>query len=119
MSPFSQTMFGATKNVRSFSDVLMKKSFVLNIVTLGLVLVFCSAYIVQVNGTAAKGYKIRELETKINELSIANQQLEIKTQNSQSVQTIAKAVKMIGMVGADTPKYVAGAQPSLALAEDR
>lgn len=89
----------------------------LNLGTLVLLVALAVVYIVQVNQTASKGYQIRELESQIHELTLRNQTLEIATQQAQSLENVARATKMIGLVKADRPEYITASAPSYALAE--
>jgi len=75
------------------------------------------SYIVQVNTTISKGYQIRDLETQVNELALMNEKLELETRKSQSLDHVAKSVKMLGFVEAEMPNYVSGAEPSMAFAQ--
>jgi hypothetical protein len=91
-------------------------SFV-NLFSFILLIALCVIYIVQVNHTVSKGYQIRELESEIQELTLHNQTLEVTTQQAQSLENVARATKMIGLVRADRPEYIQTAGPSYALAE--
>ena len=120
MSPFAQTSFIAHQSpiVRSHSARvwISTHTTLLNITTLAVLVTVCLAYVVQVNGTASKGYAIRDLETKIHQLAVSNQQLETETQEAQSLQNITHAVKMIGMVKAEQPVYLDASGASYAFA---
>ena len=89
----------------------------LNIATLALLVIVGLSYVVQVNSTASKGYAIRDLETKIHQLAVSNQQLQSETQKAQSLQNITHAVKMIGMVKAGQPVYVNAGAGAVAFAK--
>lgn len=91
-------------------------TLVLNVVTTALVLAAAASYIVQVNGSVAKGYAIRELEDEIHELTLANQKLEVNVREAQSLENVNRSVKMLGLVDAETPTYVRASVPSVALA---
>lgn len=89
----------------------------LNIVTFAVLLLVSFAYIIQVNGTASKGYQIHDLENSIHQLSIANQQSELEIREAQSLKNINRAVKMIGMVPVDQATYVEKNAGSVAFAK--
>tara|TARA_Y100000031_G_C8130637_1_gene342724 strand:- start:273 stop:548 length:276 start_codon:yes stop_codon:yes gene_type:complete len=88
---------------------------VINIVILALVLLIGFAYIVQVNRSTTKGYQIRDLETRIEQLGIENQRLEIEVAGNRSVAAVDERVKMLGMVPTETPDYVSAGTPTVAL----
>jgi cell division protein FtsL len=90
---------------------------VLNIVSLVVVALMVVAYIIQVNASISQGYQIRELETQLNELSLMNQNLELATRKSQSLDHVAQSVKMLGFVEAEMPNYISGSEPAFAMAE--
>jgi len=89
----------------------------LNVVSLAIVGVLVFSYIIEVNTTISKGYQIRELETQVRELTLVNDKLELETRKSQSLDHVAKSVKMLGFVEAEMPNYVSSAEPSYAFAE--
>ena len=91
----------------------------LNVTSFIFLLVFCIAYIIQINQTVSKGYQIRELESEISELTLRNQKLEVVTQQAQSLENIERATKMLGLVRAERPTYVLSSTPSYALAESK
>lgn len=110
MSPFAQTSFAyqSARPFRASSLPLWITTNVtrVNIVTFAVLLIVCLAYIVQVNSTASKGYQIRDLETTIHELTVANQQSQLEINEAQSLDNIQHAVKMIGMVPVEQAVYV-------------
>lgn len=87
-----------------------------NVVTTACVLLFAGAYVVQVNGSVAKGYAIREIEDRIKELTLENQKMELVVREAQSLENVSRNVKMLGMVVSDAPSYVISGTPSVALA---
>lgn len=89
----------------------------LNAATLLLLIGLCATYIFQVNQSVSNGYQIRELESQIHELSLMNQKLEVTTQNAQSLENVARATTMLGLVRADRLEYIQSSAPSYALAE--
>lgn len=89
----------------------------LNIASLVIVCLLVVSYIIQVNASISQGYQIRELENQLDELSLMNQNLELETRKSQSLDHVAKSVKMLGFVVAEMPNYISGAEPAFAMAE--
>lgn len=88
----------------------------MNVATLVLVVAFSAAYIVQVNGSVAKGYAIREIEDRIDDLALQNQKLEVTVREAQALDNVTRSVKMLGLVSAGTPTYLRASAPSVALA---
>lgn len=115
MPKFTLTMFSKLAKTKSWVQVLNKNLAVLNLVTLGLILVVGMGYIVQVNRSVTKGYQIRDLETRIEKLQIDNQVMEVKVAENRSMHAIDERVKMLGMVPAETPEYVSAGTPAVAL----
>jgi len=89
----------------------------LNIATLALVGVLCVSYILQVTGTVAKGYELRDLEVQIHDFTLENQQMEVAVRQSQSLDHVADSVSMLGLVRSEQPTYVESGEPSYALAQ--
>lgn len=89
----------------------------INIFTLILVVMLCVSYILQVTDTVAKGYELRDLEVQIHELTLKNEQMTVAARQAQSLEHVAKSVKMLGLVEADQPTYIESTQPSYVLAE--
>ena len=96
---------------------LKTKIVFFNIISLCAVCVLVAAYIFFVNGDIAKGYKIRELETRLSELELQNQQIEVVARESQSLEHVAYSVKMMGFVKAKMPTYIHAGAPSVAMAK--
>lgn len=101
----------------SLREWFAKHIVAINITSLAIVLLMCATYIVQVNSTIAKGYVLRDLETQIHHLALENEQLEIAQRESQSLDHVSHAVKMLGLVENDEVTYVNDSAPSYALAE--
>lgn len=89
----------------------------LNIIFLVLILFLVIGYIVQVNASISKGYQIRDLETRVNQLSALNEKIEIQSRKAQSLEHVADSVKMLGFIKAQMPEYVDLSQTSYAFAE--
>jgi hypothetical protein len=101
----------------SMKQWISDHALVLNLVSLGLVVLMVALYIVQVNATISKGYVLRDLETQVHELSLMNEKMELETRQSQSLQHVTESIKMLGFVEAGMPEYVDLAGASYALAE--
>ncbi len=102
---------------RSAFAFVSRHTLALNVVTTCCVVLFAAAYIVQVNGSVAKGYAIREVEDQIKTLSLANQKMEVIVREAQSLENVTRNVKMLGMVTSDAPSYVNAGASSVALAQ--
>jgi len=89
----------------------------LNATTLAVLLVLVVFYIVQVNSAVTRGYRLRDLENKIQSLTLENQRLEVATRQVQSLDNVEHSVKMLGFVPAENPKYITAEEPSYALAQ--
>ena len=89
----------------------------INVLTLALLAMLCVSYILQVTDTVTKGYVLRDLEVEIHQLTLSNEQMEIVTRQSQSLEHVAKSVKMLGVVDAEQPIYIQSGEPSYVLAE--
>lgn len=117
MSPFAQTStLTVSSNNRSFRLWFSSHLTAINIASFSILFILCLIYIVQVNQTVSKGYQIRDLESQIHELTLVNQKLELSTQQAQSLENVARATKMIGLIRADRPEYLQSGTPSYALA---
>ena len=119
MSPFAQSFVQQQVPHRQLGTQAWLKQHVslINTISFILLVILCFSYIVHVNRSVTKGYQMRELEAQISELSLLNQQLEMTTQQAQSLTNVSRAVKMMGLVDAGQPTYVALENPSYALAE--
>lgn len=106
MSKFSQTMFSSARATRTLIATLGRQVVLLNVLVLGLSLALVLLYIVQVNRATTKGYMMRDLETRISELTLQNQKWEIQATEARSMAAISEKVPMLGLVKAETPTYV-------------
>lgn len=117
MSKFAQTMFSGGKGLRHPALAFLRShTLALNVITTAMVAVMGAAYVVQVNGSVANGYAIRELEDQIHDLALANQKLEVDVREAKSLQNVNRSVKMLGLVAAETPRYLSLTPPSVAMA---
>jgi len=105
---------GKTHTATAFVE---RHTLLLNILTFACIALFCVLYIAQVNATVSKGYVMRELEVKTKRLSFENQQIETSRRKAQTLENVASAVKMIGLVPAGSPIYLTSTDPSYALAK--
>ncbi len=117
MTPHAQSFTTQQVNTRSVRDFFAAKVGWLNVVTLGVLFVLCLSYIFYVNSVISQGYKMRELETRINNLTLSNQEIELDSRKAQSLKNVERSVKMLGLVKADGPVYVKSTEPSYALAD--
>src|SRR3989338_5617949 len=106
MSRFFQTMSRELSGAKKYFAFLEKHLLLVNVSTLAVVFICGLFYIWQVNVTAASGYKIRELEVQIKELTLVNQKIEAETRLVQSLDNVAQSVKILGMVPSERPEYV-------------
>ena len=115
MSKLSQTMYSGVTRTRTAFAFFGRNAVRLNLLSLALVVLFSAAYVVQVNGSVAKGYAIREIEDQMKQLTLDNQKLEVTIREAQSLQNITRSVKMLGLVAAETPTYLSSAAPTVAM----
>lgn len=108
--------YGALHRTQRAWNFVQSHVVALNVATALLVAAAVAGYIVQVNGSVAKGYAIRELEDTIRELSLSNQRLEATARESRSLELVERGVKMLGMERAGTPVYLSRTPPAVALA---
>ncbi|MBT5807791.1 hypothetical protein HOI18_00780 [Candidatus Uhrbacteria bacterium] len=107
----------AIQRKKTPSQWVSEHNFLLNLVTLGLVIMIVVSYILQVTGTVAKGYELRDLEVEIHQLTLENERMEVIARQSQSLEHVAKSVKMLGLVRAEQPTYIQSGEPSYAMAK--
>ena len=81
---------------------------------LGIV-TFAVLYIGQVNSAASTGFRMNDLQTNIDNLHIANQQLEYRVAENRAMYTVARRVSILGMVRPDGVSYVSEEPSSVAL----
>ncbi|MFC1788042.1 FtsL-like putative cell division protein [Patescibacteria group bacterium] len=117
-SQFSKTMYTDVSRPNLVNAFVSKNTISLNLITLAVVVVLCLTYILQINSSVASGYQIRDLETKITELTLANQRIEVDVREARSLNNVEKSVKMMGLVKAETPTYITNIDPEVALLVD-
>ncbi len=96
-------------------SLLRTHIFLVNILSVCVVGILALVYIVEVNSSASKGYRIHELETQRAHLQLLHQQLEVSAREAQSLEHVARDVKMLGLVEAESPVYVVSGTPSVAM----
>ena len=77
-----------------------------NVILGSLVLLLTLGYLVQINGLAAKGYQIRELEQYAADLQEVNSDLRLETLDLQSMGRIKNEVAGLNMVAIGQPEYL-------------
>ncbi|HAU65953.1 MAG: hypothetical protein UT30_C0001G0006 [Candidatus Uhrbacteria bacterium GW2011_GWF2_39_13] len=111
--PLSQSSFERF----SFRTWVHSHVVALNIISLIFILFLVIGYIIQVNASISKGYQIRDLETRVNQLSVLNEKIEIESRKAQSLDHVASSVKMLGFVKAEKLQYLNLSDTSYAFAE--
>ncbi|MFH1252865.1 MAG: hypothetical protein V1664_00840 [Candidatus Uhrbacteria bacterium] len=112
MSRFSQTLFSSVRQTRHLANFMWRHMAVVNCCLFVISLSLSLTYVVQVNRSATNGYQIRDLETTINQLELANQNFQIKLAETRSAETVAMKVPMLGMVKTKTPPVFLNNQAS-------
>ena|SRR3990172_7105512 len=69
----------------------------LNFVLVVLICLFAVVYIIEVNNVATKGYEIRDLEKKAEELKEGNEKLRIREAELRSMYNIEEKTKELNM----------------------
>ncbi len=72
-------------------------------------------YIAQINRSASHGFEMKALEERIAALNVENEGLEFAVAEHQSVDTVTRKLKMLGMVPVDQIAYTSGATSSVAI----
>lgn len=108
-------MYSGVARTRTAVAFFERNAVRLNLMTLALLILFAAAYVVQVNGSVAKGYAIREIEDQMKQLTLDNQKLEVTVREAQSLQNVTRSVKMLGLVNAETPRYLSSSTPTVAM----
>jgi len=110
MSPFTQTSYAGQivrpTSARSVRHWFAAHTKLVNIITFSFVILLGMLYIIQVNNSASQGYKIRDLQSGIHQLSSANEQARLEIHKAQSLENVQRSVKMFGMVPAVQAVYV-------------
>ena len=78
----------------------------LNLIIFSLIVVIGVSYLVQINGLATKGYKIKDLESRIAELNQEKADLELDALSLQSIGAVKDKVEGLGMVAIGETDYL-------------
>ncbi len=87
----------------------------INIVIALLICAVGVGYMIEINSVSTKGYAIRDLENKIDELKESNEKKEIKIAKMQSMQEIQNKVSKLGMVNIEKIDYIARPEQTFAV----
>jgi len=87
-------------------SALGRNVFSMNLALMMLIAMLAVMYIVQVNRTVTKGYRIRDLETMIGALQLDTKNLEIQLAEARSMDAVSRKVPMLGLVKASAPVYL-------------
>jgi hypothetical protein len=112
MSRFSQTMFSSVRHTRHLMNFLWRHVAVVNCCLFVVSVSLALTYVVQVNRSATNGYRIRDLETAINQMELDNQNMQVKLAEVRSTQNVSSKVPMLGMVKANTQPVFLNSQAS-------
>jgi hypothetical protein len=103
------------KRTKTLIQRLDQHIALINLLVLISVLMIGLMYIIQVNHSTTKGYLMRDLETRIEQLGIANQQLELEVAGNRSIATIDERIQMLGLKPVETPEYVSTGASTVAM----
>ena len=87
---------------------------ILNIMMIGLIVVFGFSYLVQMNGLATKGYQIKDLEVQIEQLELQGSNLELEVLSLQSISNVKNKVSKLNMVEVGNVEYLSPTPVALA-----
>lgn len=93
----------------------MDKSLYLNAFFLVSIVALAFLYIGQINQAAATGFQMNELQANIDNLRIANQQLEYRAAENRAMWNVSRRVSILGMVRPNDVSYISVEPPSVAL----
>ncbi|MBI2485245.1 hypothetical protein HYW18_03810 [Candidatus Uhrbacteria bacterium] len=91
-------------------------TLLLNTFLLVASLVLGILYVSTVNVAAQMGYEMKDLQTRVDELAIANQQLEYRAADNRAMYNVARRVSILGMVRPESVSYVPATTPAVAVA---
>ena len=80
--------------------------FKVNAAFLVLWVIACVAYVATMNDMTAKSHQAKKLNKQISELTSGNKDLRLSLSDKQSMETVSEKIKSLGMVEADSVKYV-------------
>lgn len=78
----------------------------LNLTVISLLLVVGVSYLVQVNSLVTKGYAIKDLENRVDELKKQSNELELQVLDLQSMETVKNKVTQLDMVAIGEVDYL-------------
>jgi hypothetical protein len=118
MSPrLTKTLFAPLEKTTRIHAWFKENVVRINAICFLMIIMLCGCYIWQVNSAVAKGYVMKDYETQIDDLALANQQMEVATRQAESLESVTRATKMLGFVKAERPTYVDPSDPSVAMAD--
>lgn len=87
---------------------------VLNLIIFSLVAIIGLAYLIEVNSLATKGYRIGELEVKIDQLQQESKDLELQVLELQSIESVKNKVSQLNMVSGGKVEYLISSPVAIA-----
>ncbi|MFA5993998.1 MAG: hypothetical protein WC823_03495 [Parcubacteria group bacterium] len=97
--------FLSTKN--AFSAGRVELNWMALVLTVIIGIFFCGAfYLYQVNNIATKGYEIRDLENRIQDLDKESKKMEIREVELKSMYNIEKASQELNLVNSGEVSYI-------------
>jgi cell division protein FtsL len=97
-----------------WKDVIFKPLYV-NLVIILMICVVGCLYLAEVNKATTKGYRMRDLEKRIQGVEETNRKLEFQATELQSLNSVGERVKTLGMVPTEKVKYVKAPGPTVAV----
>jgi len=104
------------RRISLFIQVLSKQKSWRGILLIALVIVGFS-YLFSIVSVSTRGYKLHDLEKRIEELKLENKKLNLTVAEMQSPARIAQWVETSGMVAAANVQYVSAATNIVAAAQ--
>jgi hypothetical protein len=119
MSKFTRIFAQKRERSRPKTNGIFAK-FKINQLKLGItlfILIIASgfAYLGLINNVAARGFEIKDLEKKVENLQLESKKLEIKAAELESIQEITKAKNSLNLVEISKIEYIETTQPTVAL----
>jgi hypothetical protein len=109
-------MFSSIRQTRHLLSFFQKHLAMVNCCIFIFSVFLAMTYVVQVNSSATNGYRLRDLENSINQLTLDNQNLQIKLAEIRSVENVSSKVPMLGLVKAKTsPIFLSNQAPTVSL----
>lgn len=87
----------------------------MSVVIVAFTLVVGIAYLMQINVTATKGYKIKDLEKQISELTEENKSLTLKHIELQSMANVIEQVPSLNLVTTDNIEIITSVGSAVAM----